>query len=236
MTFDLAYIDQYIKFHTELALSTKDWSSIEIFSERKHIQFVPRGLLSARSNDPYIAMKREIATMSRLNSFIDRMTAQQILLDDVAERIVDIDGPVFELGLGNGRTFDHLREILPGREIFVFDRAVSAHPSSVPDGDHMILGEIRDTLAFCGPRVKSKAALIHCDLGTGDPTADAANSAWLSPMIQDHIAPGGYVLSGMPLDMTGFDAIDLPPQVRPKRYQIYRNLYEPVSRVKTMAA
>ena len=32
------------------------------------------------------------------------------------------DGPVIELGLGNGRTYDHLRERLPGRRIIAFDR------------------------------------------------------------------------------------------------------------------
>ena len=160
--------------------------------------------------------------MSRLDIFIARMTAQKNLLEYVAERIADVEGPVFELGLGNGRTFDHLREILPDREIFVFDRAVSAHPSSVPDGNHMVLGEIRDTLAYCGPRVKAKAALIHCDLGTGDPTADLAKSAWLSPMIADHIAPGGYVPSGIELDVPGLELVDLPPEIQAKRYMLYR--------------
>ena len=162
--------------------------------------------------------------MSRLDKFIGRMTAQKVLLEYVAERIKDVEGPVFELGLGNGRTFDHLREILPDREIFVFDRAVSAHPSSVPDGDHMVLGEIRDTLPYCGPRVKRKAALIHCDLGTGDPTADLAKSAWLSPMIVEHTAPGGYVPSGIDLDLTGFEQVEIPPGADPKRYRLYRRI------------
>ena len=36
-----------------------------------------------------------------------------------------MEGPVLELGLGNGRTFDHLRERLPGRRIVAFDRALS---------------------------------------------------------------------------------------------------------------
>lgn len=164
--------------------------------------------------------------MSRLDIFIARMTAQKILLEYVADRIADIDGPVFELGLGNGRTFDHLREILPDREIWVFDRAVNAHPSSVPDGDHMILGEIRDTMPFCGPRVKRRAALIHCDLGTGDPTADIAKSAWLSPLIVDHTAPGGFVPSGIELDLPGFELVDIPPEARSKRYRLYRRLSE----------
>lgn len=162
--------------------------------------------------------------MSRLDIFIARMTAQKILLEFVAGRIAEVPGPVFELGLGNGRTFDHLREVLPDREIFVFDRQVSAHPSCVPDGDHMILGEIRDTLPFCGPRVRQRAALIHCDLGTGDPTADAAKAAWLGPMIVEHTAPGGYVPSGIALDLPGFELVEMPEAARSKRYRLYRRL------------
>ena len=128
--------------------------------------------------------------MSRLDAFLARLNAQKLLLEEIAASIADVPGPVLELGLGNGRTFDHLREILPGREIFVFDRAVSAHPASIPDGEHMIVGEIRETLAFCGPRVKAPAAFVHCDLGTGDPTADLAKAEWLAPLITERTASG----------------------------------------------
>lgn len=160
--------------------------------------------------------------MSRLDSFIRRLTAQKILLEDVAGRVKSVEGPVLELGLGNGRTFDHIREILPGREIFVFDRDLSCHPSCIPDGEHMIFGEIRDTLAFCGPRIGRAAAFIHCDLGSGDPTTDLATSSWLSPLIDRHTTPGGYVLSGLALDLAGFDELPKPEGIRPGRYHLYR--------------
>ncbi len=76
--------------------------------------------------------------MSRLDSFIRRMIAQRDCLAAAARLIGDIPGPVLELGLGNGRTYDHLREILPGREIFVFDRRVAAHPDGVAPGRYYI--------------------------------------------------------------------------------------------------
>ncbi|MGH6887075.1 MAG: class I SAM-dependent methyltransferase, partial [Geminicoccales bacterium] len=49
--------------------------------------------------------------MSRLDSFIRRLEAQRACLDLAAARIADLPGPVLELGLGNGRTYDHLREL-----------------------------------------------------------------------------------------------------------------------------
>lgn len=160
--------------------------------------------------------------MSRLDSFIRRLTAQKHLIEDAAGRISDLPGPVLELGLGNGRTFDHLRELLPDREIFAFDRDIKSHPSCVPEGDYMVLGEIRDTLAFCGPRIGAQAALIHCDLGSGDPTTDLATSSWLSPLIDMHVKAGGIVLSGLRLDLPHFVELDLPGGIRPGRYYLYQ--------------
>ena len=49
--------------------------------------------------------------MSRLDSFIRRLEAQRACLDRAAALIAGIDGAVLELGLGNGRTYDHLREL-----------------------------------------------------------------------------------------------------------------------------
>ena len=47
--------------------------------------------------------------MSRLESFIRRLDAQRLCLDWAAGAVVERPGAVLELGLGNGRTYDHLR-------------------------------------------------------------------------------------------------------------------------------
>ena len=138
--------------------------------------------------------------MSRLDFMIARLTAQRMLLEEAARLIADTPGCVFELGLGSGRTFDHLRELMTEREIFAFDRAISAHPKCIPDGDHMILGEIRDTLDYCEPRIPGKPAFIHIDLGSGDPTQDLITRSWLSPRVARWSAPGTIVLADRPLE------------------------------------
>ena len=84
--------------------------------------------------------------MSRLDSFIRRLQAQRACLEMAAGLIDGVAGPVLEFGLGNGRTYDHLREVLPAREIYVFDRQIAAHPDCIPDDEHMFLGELHDTL------------------------------------------------------------------------------------------
>ena len=110
--------------------------------------------------------------MSRLDSFIRRLEAQRACLDRGAELIRDIDGFVLELGLGNGRTYDHLRSLFPDRKIFVCERQVAAHPDCVPPSDMLILGDMRDTLRAVIGRLGARIAFAHLDSGTGDPAAN----------------------------------------------------------------
>ena len=84
--------------------------------------------------------------MSRLDSAIRRLQAQRACLDTAAGMITGMPGVVLELGLGNGRTFDHLRSRLPERDIYVFDRQVAAHPDCIPRDDHLFLGDLAETL------------------------------------------------------------------------------------------
>src|SRR4051794_585288 len=106
--------------------------------------------------------------MSRLDSAIRRLMAQRDCLTHAAGLIAEVDGIVLELGLGNGRTFDHLREVLPDGEISVSERQVAAPPDCVPDADHLILGDVRERLALTRPRLAGRVALAHIDLANGD--------------------------------------------------------------------
>jgi hypothetical protein len=101
----------------------------------------------------------ETANMSRLDSFIRRMHAQCACLDYAARLITSLPGNVLEFGLGNGRTFDHLRERLPTRDIYVFDQMLAAHAASVPDVDKLFLGDVVDTM----PRAAALLGRKHFD-------------------------------------------------------------------------
>ena len=121
--------------------------------------------------------------MSRLDINIRRLKAQRACLNLAAELIRDVPGPILELGLGNGRSYDHLREILPGREIFVFDREVAAHPDCIPDDDHLILGDFRHSLPVAGDRLRHPAVLIHADIGS----ANLERDAWLANFVASQV-------------------------------------------------
>ncbi len=160
--------------------------------------------------------------MSRLDSFIRRMTAQRDCLNWAAAAIADLPGPVLELGLGNGRTFDHLRALLPGREIFVFDRQINAHPDCIPDSAHLLLGEMTSTLPALATRIGATAALVHADVGSGDEAANAALARLLSPLIEAVLRPGGILLADQNIGLPGWQDLPAPAGVPAGRYHIRR--------------
>jgi hypothetical protein len=160
--------------------------------------------------------------LSRLDSFIRRLAAQRDLLNEAARLVADRPGHVLELGLGNGRTYDHLKTILPGRPVYVFDRKVAAHPESVPDAEHLFLGEFAETLPAAARRLGPNAALAHCDIGSGDKAATAALARWLGPALAPLLAPGAIVLADQPLTLTRATALPQPESVPDGRYHFYR--------------
>ncbi|NIA71659.1 hypothetical protein HBA54_23995 [Pelagibius litoralis] len=160
--------------------------------------------------------------MSRLDSFIRRLQAQRACLDAAVDLVGDLPGAVFELGLGNGRTYDHLREACPGREIFVFERKVAAHPDCVPDVEHLFEGCIEETLEAAAGRFGGRVALIHADLGSGRADCDAAVSAFVAARLPLLLTSGGVVVSDQDVGWSGAEPLALPPGVRAGRYYLYR--------------
>jgi hypothetical protein len=160
--------------------------------------------------------------MSRLDSVIRRLQAQRACLERAVDLIRDLPGPVLEFGLGNGRTYDHLREILPGREIFVLERDVAAHPDCVPDGAHLLLGDIRETLPATVARFGRSVPLVHSDVGTGDAALNGRIAAFLATQLPRLLRPGGVVVADQDVAYDGAEALSLPEAVRPGRYFMYR--------------
>lgn len=160
--------------------------------------------------------------MSRLDVFIDRMLSQRACLDHAIAATSAMAGPVFELGLGNGRTFHHLRERIAGRGIFVFERAIAAHPDSIPDADHLILGDVAATLPQALARFGATASLVHADLGGHNPDKNDRFARKVSPLIEPLLAPGGLMVSSDRMYFDGMQEMPLPPGAVPGRCFVYR--------------
>lgn len=161
--------------------------------------------------------------MSRLDSVIRRLQAQRACIDWSVAEVEGRPGCVLELGLGNGRTYDHLRERMPGRDIYVFDRQIKAHPACIPPDDRLFLGDIGVTLPSAADRLGRSAILVHSDLGTGDEARNRALAAELAGMLAPMLLPGAVVMCDqeMPLQF-GWSRLPEPEGVPPDRYYLYR--------------
>ena len=160
--------------------------------------------------------------MSRLDSFIRRLEAQRACLNRAAELTRHLDGVVLELGLGNGRTYDHLRSVLPGREIYVCERQVAAHPDCVPPPERLLLGDMRETLAGARGRLGGRVVLAHLDVGTGDAAANQALAVLLTPLVAPLLCAGAVLVSDPVIDSAEFEILPLPDGVATGRYHLYR--------------
>ena len=160
--------------------------------------------------------------MSRLERFIRRLQAQRACLDVARRLLGDLNGPVFELGLGNGRTYDHLRLLFPDREIFVFERQPAAHPEFTPDAHHLIIGELANTLPRTVNAMAVRPALVHSDIGSVDAERDRRLSAWLAGILPSLLRARGLVASDRELASAALLPLPLPPPAEPGDYFFYR--------------
>lgn len=166
----------------------------------------------------------ETAAMSRLDSFIRRMHAQRTCLDYAARLITALPGNVLEFGLGNGRTYDHLRERLPTRDVFVFDRQLAAHPACIPAGDRLFLGDVHDTLPRAVTVLGRNTALANVDIGSGDDRAVRELLQWMTPLLLRLLKPDAVIVSGQSIQHSSLTPLPPPFALKPGRYFLYSPL------------
>ncbi len=146
---------------------------------------------------------------TRLERFIARVVGQRSCIDAAAQRTTGLQGPVWEVGLGNGRTYDHLRDRFAGHDVIVFDRQVMAHPECIPPDDMLRLGDFRNTIAA--------EARAKCGQRGGDPCryrqrqrdAKSCPGRWLAPLFVRALAPGGCLVGDQPMEDPALEPIAL---------------------------
>lgn len=162
--------------------------------------------------------------MSRLESAIRRLEAQRACLNLAASLVCDLGGEVLELGLGNGRTYDHLRELFPERAVYVCERRIAAHPLCIPPPEYLILGDMRETLREARGRLEARIALAHLDAGDGNESDGRSFAKTMGPLLAPLLASGGLLVSDLAIEDASFVALPLPPTVPAGRYHMYRRI------------
>ena len=160
--------------------------------------------------------------MSRLESFLRRLEAQRACLDHAAGLIGPLPGNVLEFGLGNGRTYDHLRSRLKGRDIYVFDRKVAAHPDCIPPADHLFIGDFLETMTRAAARLGANSALANLDVGSGDVAASQALARAMTPLLLPFLKADSIIISDQPITDPALEMMPLPTGIEPGRYFLLR--------------
>jgi hypothetical protein len=159
---------------------------------------------------------------TRLEKILYRLEAQYACITWALQQISGRPGVVFEIGLGLGRTFHHLRHNLPDRRIIVFEREIQSYPDCTPDPDQLMLGDLGDTLPEAARQFEGQVILANSDVGTFESDHNAAMAKLVGTHLPPALAPGAIVMSDLPLELPGAGALDLPNGAREGRYYLYR--------------
>lgn len=164
----------------------------------------------------------EPAARDALSRMLARLRRQRECLDFAACEIAALPGPVLEVGLGKGRTYDRLRHLLPERDLYAFDRDVHCPEMLRPPPSRLLIGDFRDTLRRAGVLLGRRVALVHADFGTADCARDEALARDLGPLLHQLVRPGGLALADRELRVRGWRALELPGEAGDWQYFGYR--------------
>lgn len=162
--------------------------------------------------------------MSRLDAFIRRMEAQRACIELSARLAAALEGPVLELGLGLGRTYDHLLETFPDREVYVVDDHMKPAHGILPKAPLAIKGDVAEVLPRLAEDRGALFAIVHSDLGGSlwdDLTPDVPLMRCLSKWLPRVTVPGAVIISNLPLESSFFAVGELPSGVRKRKIFLY---------------
>jgi hypothetical protein len=163
--------------------------------------------------------------ITRLEKLLYRLQSQHACLNWVFGEIKDMPGIVFELGLGLGRTFNHLNAHLPDRRILVFERQVHSYPDCTPRDEQLVIGDLAETLPAAAERYRGQVCLVNSDVGSFDKAQNAALASIVSSGVGPALAPGAFVLSDLPLSIPDCTALPLPPGAHEGRFYLYKRTH-----------
>ena len=161
--------------------------------------------------------------MSALDTLIRRLMSQRASLERAASLVTALPGPALQIGWQDGIAYDHLRDILRRRELYVFDQAIAAAEKAPPDAEHRMIGDPYDTLPQAWERWHREVAFAYLNF-----PAPARTAAELAPLVAPLLRPGAIVVAEAELELPGWEMVPaLESASRDAREHLYRVTIEP---------
>jgi hypothetical protein len=155
--------------------------------------------------------------VSALDLLIRRLMSQRASLERAASLIAPLPGPALQIGWGDGVAYDHLREILRRRDLFVFDTEITAPETAAPKPEHRIIGDLSETLPQAWERWRRQAAFVYLNF-----PATARVAADMAPLLAPLLRPGAIVSAKAKIELPGWEALPAPEGARDMRAHLYR--------------
>jgi hypothetical protein len=155
--------------------------------------------------------------VSALDLLIRRLMSQRATLERAASLIAQLPGPALQIGWGDGVAYDHLREILRRRELFVFDTAITAPETALPSLEHRVIGDLSETLPQAWERWRRQAAFVYLNF-----SVPARAAAEVSPLVAPLLRPGAIVITEAKIELPNWEALPAPEGMRDPREYLYR--------------
>lgn len=169
----------------------------------------------------------DVMRMDALDRMLARLATQRACLEFAATQIAALPGPILELGLGKGRTYDRIRRTMPDRDVFAFDKEIHCPVAIRPSEDRQFLGDFSDTLRTAFDLLGQIAAMVHADIGSEDRERDANLAEDIAPLIAPLVIDNGLILSDRQLPLgPRWQLLELPREAKQSGwpYFIWRRL------------
>lgn len=163
--------------------------------------------------------------MSRLDAFIRRMQAQRACIELAADLVSGLEGFILELGLGQGRTFDHIRETFPDRKIYLVDDCMNPADGIEIEHSFAFKGDVVDVLPKLFDQLGAAFSVIHSDIGGSlwnNYTVDSPLISCLESWIPRLTIPNGVVVSNLPVSSVALVDLDLPSGIKKDKIYLYQ--------------
>jgi hypothetical protein len=167
---------------------------------------------------PEVSAERpaEDGALSALDTLIRRLMSQRASFERAVALMTPLPGPALQIGWGDGIAYDHLREILRRRELYVFDGAIAAPENAPPASNHRILGDPAETLPQAWERWRREAALAYLNIGA------PRRAAELAPLLAPLLRPGAIVIAESEIDLPDWEKLPGAEGARDARERLYR--------------
>jgi hypothetical protein len=154
----------------------------------------------------YNLISNELKNLTRIERLARRLPIQIEFINRALDEVREINGDVWELGLGEGRTLEYM-ESKTKSPITVFEIDEKAVLDNNKKTTKLVIGDIFKTIPGISKDQSTPVKMVHADIGTTNYSDDISRVASLSDLLAPIVASNGVILCDRPIVFTSFELL-----------------------------